>query len=394
MNTIMLPKPHIRGELKIKVKFSHELKSDFLNKKEIDDLLENKNKIDTVGCHKIWDKAKKLSNDYELIHLPNKKVKCESIAEYEPLSRSYFKLWEIIFDFNLFPESKTEKICVAGIAEGPGGFLEAINNYRQQYFSIKDNIYGMTLRSTDNDIPGWKKARDFLDRNINIKVIYGIDNTGNIYNYKNIEYFRNSLEDMAYITTADGGFDFSIDFNKQEQLSYRIIFCEIVSALSVQKKGGSFVCKFFDMYTTFTIKLLYLINMFFEEVYITKPLTSRPANSEKYIVAKNFLGISENYIKKLLDIVNVWDIIYNSKLFINDIFDIELPELFLNKIKEYNTHNYKVQINNINKTLNIINSQSDLSSLHTSIKEQSIKAKNWCLKYDIKINQKSTFFSK
>jgi hypothetical protein len=146
----------------------------------------------------------------------------------------------------------------------------------------------------------------------------------------------------------DGGFDFSIDFNKQEQLSYRIIFCEIVSALSVQKKGGSFVCKFFDMYTTFTIKLLYLINIFFEKVYITKPLTSRPANSEKYIVAKNFLGISDNYLSKLHDIVNMWDIISNSNLFINDIFDIELPELFLKKIKEYNTHNYKVQIDNIN----------------------------------------------
>ena len=115
----------------------------------------NKNKIDSVGCHKIWDKAKKLSNDYELIHLPNKKVKCESIAEYEPLSRSFFKLWEIITDFKLLPDNLNEKICVAGIAEGPGGFLEAINNYRLKYFSIRDNIYGITLRSTDNDIPGW-----------------------------------------------------------------------------------------------------------------------------------------------------------------------------------------------------------------------------------------------
>lgn len=391
MNTILLPKPRMRGDPKINVKFSHELKSEFLNKQEIDDLLENKNKIDNVGCHKIWDKAKKLSNDYELIHLPNKKVKCESIAEYEPLSRSYFKLWEIIFDFNLFPDSISEKICVAGIAEGPGGFLEAINNYRRRYFSIKDNIYGITLRSTDNDIPGWKKAREFLDRNRNIKVIYGVDNTGNIYNYKNIEYFKTSLEDKAYITTADGGFDFSIDFNKQEQLSYRIIFCEIVSALSVQKKGGIFVCKFFDMYTMFTIKLLYLINIFFDKVYITKPLTSRPANSEKYIVAKNFLGISDKYLNKLYQIVNLWDIVSNSNLFINDIFDMDIPELFLQKIKEYNTHNYKVQIENINKTLNIINSQSDLTSLNTSIEEQSTKAKNWCIKYDIKINQKSTF---
>jgi len=141
----------------------------------------------------------------------------------------------------------------------------------------------------------------------------------------------------------------------------------------------------------FTIKLLYLINIFFDKVYITKPLTSRPANSEKYIVAKNFLGISNEYITQLHDIVNLWDIVANSSLFINDIFDMDIPELFLQKIKEYNTHNYKVQIDNINKTLDIINSQSDLTSLNTSIEEQSTKAKNWCIKYDIKINQKSTF---
>ena len=47
----------------------------------------------------MWDKSKKLSNEYELIHLPNKKMRGQSIAKYEPLSRSYFKLWEMIVDF-------------------------------------------------------------------------------------------------------------------------------------------------------------------------------------------------------------------------------------------------------------------------------------------------------
>ena len=58
-----------------------------------------------------------------------------------------------------------------------------------------------------------------------------------------------------HLVTADGGFDFSIDFNKQEQLSYRLIFCEIVTALSVQRIGGHFVCKLFDLYTDASIKI-------------------------------------------------------------------------------------------------------------------------------------------
>ena len=38
--------------------------------------------------------AKKLSNLYELIYLPNKKYKYDSVSNYEPLS--YFKLFEIL----------------------------------------------------------------------------------------------------------------------------------------------------------------------------------------------------------------------------------------------------------------------------------------------------------
>ena len=61
------------------------------------------------------------------------------------------------------------------------------------------------------------------------------------------------------IITGDGGFDFSIDFNKQEQLAYRMIFCEIVTALSIQKLGGTFICKIFDIYTNLTIQFIYLL---------------------------------------------------------------------------------------------------------------------------------------
>ena len=133
------------------------------NKNEIDMLIKYKNKIDNVSSQKLWDSTKKLTNDYELIHLPNRRFKSESIAKYEPLSRAYFKLWEIIFDFDLF-DTYQNKITIAGIAEGPGGFIEAINNYRNKFFNIKDDIYGITPKSENKDIPGWKKANNYLKK--------------------------------------------------------------------------------------------------------------------------------------------------------------------------------------------------------------------------------------
>ena len=149
-----------------------------------------------------------------------------------------------------------------------------------------DDIFGITLRSTDKEIPGWKKANTFLKNNPNIVITYGSDNTGDIYNLDNLIYFRNRVGyNSVDLITADGGFDFSIDFNSQEFLAQRLIFCEIVGAISVQKVGGCFVCKLFDTYSILSIRFIYILQCLYENVHIVKPLTSRPANSEKYIVA-------------------------------------------------------------------------------------------------------------
>ena len=78
---------------------------EFDNNKLYNKLLIYKNKIDQLPISNLWDKAKKLGNDYELIYLPNKRNKYDSIASEQPLSRSYFKLWEIIHDFNLLNDS-------------------------------------------------------------------------------------------------------------------------------------------------------------------------------------------------------------------------------------------------------------------------------------------------
>ena len=58
------------------------------------------------------------------------------------------------------------------------------------------------------------------------------------------------------IITADGGFDFSIDFNKQETLSIKLIFCQICYAIALQKSGGTFILKIF--YLNFFI-LIFII---------------------------------------------------------------------------------------------------------------------------------------
>ena len=60
-----------------------------------------------------------------------------------------------------------------------------------------------------------------------------------------------------------------------------------------------------DIHTTNTLQMLFILSNYFEKVIITKPYTSRPANSEKYIVCKNFNGIDDTLLNDFYHITFV-----------------------------------------------------------------------------------------
>ena len=374
------------------LKFSCYNDSPIVNETENNMINFYKNKIDN---NRDWDKGKKLSNEYELIHLPNKNYKSESISKYEPLSRSYFKLWEMLSDLKIINKNGDAKIKLVTLCEGPGGFIEALINWRKMNTEIKDDIFAITLKSTDRDIPGWKKSNTFLSNNPNVQISYGEDSTGNIYRLENMKHFfkQFDLVNDVEVITADGGFDFSQDFNNQETLSYQIIFCEIVMALSVQKMGGTFICKFFDMYYEMSYYFITLLGACYDEVLFCKPLTSRPANSEKYIVCRGFHGIDEHYLKKLYIIVKNWELIKERDMYVNRIFESKIPPIIKENLNKYNKNFCDHQIHNIKNTLEIIESRPSLKYLNDIVSTQCKSAMKWCEKYNVAINLNSNFLN-
>ena len=100
----------------------------------------------------------------------------------------------------------------------------------------------MTLQSNSDNVPGWKKSRDFLRKNRNVFLENGADGTGNLYSSENLKCCYKKYKNSMNIITADGGFDFSIDFNKQEILSSRLIFSQVVFN-TITKKGWNFYFK-------------------------------------------------------------------------------------------------------------------------------------------------------
>jgi len=334
---------------------------------------------------------KKYTNPYEFIHTQydNKLY----ISKLKPLSRAYYKMVEILKTFYILSNITNENINSFHLAEGPGGFIEALSHIRNNRF---DNYYGMTLINTDDNIPGWKKTTKFLKNNNNVHIEYGKDKTGNLYNYENLEKCWDVYGNKMDIITGDGGFDFSVDYNKQEQYAMRLVFTQIMYAILMQKHDGCFILKIFDVFLKGTIELLFILNCFYEQVHIFKPKTSRYANSEKYVVCKHFKYYSSNFIAyRVLNIVRILDGIDLTKHTLYSFLNIPIHNIFINKIETINAIYGQQQIENISSTINLIENTNLKKEKIEYLKQQNLqKCINWCKEHNIEYNniQKKNIF--
>ena len=203
-----------------------------------------------------WDIFKKYTNPFEYINtlVPKKNV---CISKAKPLSRSFYKMIELVDMFDLL-ENVSENMKSFHIAEGPGGFIEALVMKRN---NINDRYVGMSLidDKDDKNIPGWSKSKQFLEKNENVFIENGAKNDGDILNIDNFDYVVNKYSNIDLIT-GDGGFDFSIDFNNQEEVMFKLLYAQVCYALCMQKRGGCFILKIFDCFMKRTIDLLYLLS--------------------------------------------------------------------------------------------------------------------------------------
>ena len=346
----------------------HEKKFNLIEKPKIniyakkEELIKIKCKIDEYN-NKEWEDTKKKFNPYEYIYTSSKQN--QNICGIVPVSRSYFKLHEIIKDIPLI-EQNTYCAC---IAEGPGGFIHCLNDYSTKYNNRFFKIFGITLISNDKSIPYWNQQ---ITNNPNNRILSGEDGTGDLYQFKNSQHFIKSINmNYCHFITADGGFDYSKDYNLQEESSYRLLYCEIYIALHIQKLNGNFVLKVFDLFNYQTIQLIYLLYNHYSIIEFHKPLTSRSSNSEKYIVCSQFKGCPpstketlKEYYEKCCD------------------FYIDVPQSFINEINKYNDLFVNNQIKTIHEILENIGEKKRYPS-----KQQIGNAKRWCELYDLPINE-------
>ena len=258
-----------------------------------DYLIKKKEEINEYETEHRWELAKKLANPYEMIYTQEEKFPHPNISLLKPLSRSYFKMIEILSISSFLKDLPKDLYYLrsAHLAEGPGGFIQAfVDTVEQSKKKIK-KIHAMTLKSDKPHIPGWKKAYNFLKKySFILDISYGKDETGCVYKKENQDAFIQSIEQKVHLFTADGGFDFSIDYTQQEKQIFELCVCSFIVAFQILNIGGMCVIKCFDTYSNSTQVLLSLCGSCFKEYAIYKPATSRPCNSERYFIGKGFKG--------------------------------------------------------------------------------------------------------
>jgi 23S rRNA U2552 (ribose-2'-O)-methylase RlmE/FtsJ len=261
------------------------------------ELFQLKTAIDTIDTFR-WKNARLFVNNYEF--------NTKGIV-----NRAVYKCIELYSVFGIADDLDCDSY-IFHCAEAPGGFIQATNGViessqvctvsgtpantpegkgewtlvHRHNHSSRPRVYTMSLRNTgDARVPMYTKNPNVIIPG-RVRIDYGIDGTGDITNWKNIDHIGTLAGTRFNMVTADGGFDEGIHFNNKEQLHYSLVFSEVYSAVRLLARGGNFIVKVFDLFTETSAHIVYLLTLLFDDVFMYKPKTSRPTNSEKYIVCK------------------------------------------------------------------------------------------------------------
>ena len=222
------------------------------------------------------------------------------------MNRSAIKLANLnaMLGYSLTRHNGKESFVFVDLCGAPGGFSEYILQHCRQ---PSCRGYGMSLIGHNEQGRGvnWR-----IGTTNNYQICHGIDGTGDIYNWSNVlalqsmilrdcmdpSFPKPSVErGKVHLVLADGGFDAQRDSEHQEELAQKICVCQASAALALLKSGGTFVMKMFGFQTTVIRTLMRNIWIKFDHMIVVKPISSRPASAERYVVFSGFKGTNASF---------------------------------------------------------------------------------------------------
>ena len=159
-------------------------------------------------------------------------------------------------------------------------------------------------------------------------------------------------------------------------------------ALVLQKLGGTFILKVYDIYHKYSLDCLYILAFFYRDVYIYKPNTSRYANSEKYLICKDMIYTPDNSLKdKFISIISTLD-----DRPLKKILGYDIPLLFTQNIDNLNSIFGEQQLHNIISTLSFVEHFRGKKEKIEQLKKNNLsKCVQWCELHNIPYNKKINY---
>ena len=222
-----------------------------------------------------WRFCRNLMNDFEFR------------AKSKEYNRAFFKLWEILAAYPALCNSAVSRSCHLG--EAPGSFaqvcLQRNPSLRCVLLSKPPMTYAEVTR-TGSSTPMFYPS---LQSNPNVSCLY-VDLNDDRARDDAIQRVKKLAPGKLPFITADGGFDENGAYDQKEALHVGLIRSEVMAILALQEIGGSAVLKIYDSFMTETIDVIYELCRHYDFWAVYKPKTSRPTNSERYIIVQGFKG--------------------------------------------------------------------------------------------------------
>lgn len=210
---------------------------------------------------------------------------------------------------------KARKKCLvfADLCGAPGGFSEYIL-WRCSSLNTPMTCrgYGMSLSGSNEQGRGirWKLPEMMGSASPHqYRTCFGVDGTGDIHRWENVlalqqmmfqddTIFQEEPNDVdntqewgrAHLVLADGGFDAQRDSENQEEIAQKLIVCQVTAALALLKSRGTLVVKVFGFQTPVIRVVMRHLFLSFDSMVAIKPISSRPASAERYVVCVGFHG--------------------------------------------------------------------------------------------------------
>jgi 23S rRNA U2552 (ribose-2'-O)-methylase RlmE/FtsJ len=233
----------------------------------------------------------------------------------QAVSNAWLKMYEMLTHYTKSGDLKIKsKLTMFGNAELPGAFLSATNHFLADHFPktkfkwLACSYLGEDPTKLGDTYGIYKHNRD--------NWLMGPDLVGDLTKIDDIKAIAKKVNIAGGVDlyTSDAGIDVEGDYAGQEKKTLSLNYGQILSGLSVLNIGGCMITKQYTYMSKFNQTLINYLSTIFKSFYICKPLTSRPANSEIYLVGCGFKGI--NILDKLYS-VNC-DMDFDFKVMIND----------------------------------------------------------------------------